>query len=506
VTHCFNMNPFLPVWLLKTLMTIYDLSSIAIVLIEHDHFDYVMNIGCELPTIFIHGKNFSQIFNGRKDQRVLVILFDSKWIEQIPQAFFEIHNNLAFLLQNHHVEEKYQDLPLNLDSKLISYDQINLNSYKIFEYYKINKVFPVKLELGLASSFPSQKFTFLTHPFMWERRKNLQGITLRNSALNWNKVNNLFANGTKSGLFPQILDNLQNLLNFSTLWTSPEDQTWGGFNKDTGQWEGIIGDLYHHRADLGVSGLTISPERSLAVDFSFGVQENHITIMLGKNLKRKKINIEAYVNMFQYEFWVAYAFILVGIICLISTSLAYLMDKKISLFNWHRGLPHSLVAIFFSLLQLDSRLNTSTRALKVLFLLMAGLQYLVFQLYISDLTAKMTVSKVGEGITSFNDLLNQEYKILVYNGTWPYFILKGARANSPMKRAFDEITIPVEYQNGQNIQSIEQMIEESEESLAFYGTSLANFEILQEVKHFQDSIAFHLGIAFQKGSDLRQLL
>lgn len=55
------------------------------------------------------------------------------------------------------------------------------------------------------------------------------------------------------------------------------------FNKDAnGNWNGIIGELVRHEADLAVAGLTISLVRERAVEFSMPFMNLGISIMVYK--------------------------------------------------------------------------------------------------------------------------------------------------------------------------------------------------------------------------------
>jgi hypothetical protein len=47
----------------------------------------------------------------------------------------------------------------------------------------------------------------------------------------------------------------------------PGDSKYGGHNRDTKRWNGMIGDLLGHKTDLTMA-LSINVERSVWIDFS----------------------------------------------------------------------------------------------------------------------------------------------------------------------------------------------------------------------------------------------
>ena len=71
------------------------------------------------------------------------------------------------------------------------------------------------------------------------------------------------------GMVPDIVEFLAKTMNFTYDLGFPRDGSWGAFNKDTGEWSGIIGDILDGDVDVGFAPLTVLHERAEAVDFSF---------------------------------------------------------------------------------------------------------------------------------------------------------------------------------------------------------------------------------------------
>ena len=97
------------------------------------------------------------------------------------------------------------------------------------------------------------------------------GVNLVNSVMSYSKASIVVRDaGGKitsiKGILPQILKNLEWALNFSTTLVAPPDSKWG--TRVNATWNGIVGQLVRREADLSSGGLSQSPERGKAVDFS----------------------------------------------------------------------------------------------------------------------------------------------------------------------------------------------------------------------------------------------
>ena len=142
-----------------------------------------------------------------------------------------------------------------------------VSTSQLFETYDVNNV-KVKRFLG--------QIEFITKEFAWQenmatnliiRRSDFQGITLKASS-NWSGSNfkldliykkmapyhpnndTYLINGFTTGVFQDVLEILQQRLNFSTLLYLRGDGVWGNvFTKPNGSivGTGLVGDLYYNR-------------------------------------------------------------------------------------------------------------------------------------------------------------------------------------------------------------------------------------------------------------------
>ena len=158
-------------------------------------------------------------------------------------------------------------------------------SKKLYEFYYVQSIRIVR-ELGKISG----------NQFLWKvavdqdfvrRRSNLHGIVLkamtehfgnfvllnetyRETAPYFPKNDTFLINNYISGLCQDILVELQNVLNFTTLLYKRSKVSWGvpkSSVNGTVYVSGIMGDLYYKRVDFVAMSMTQTHERSKYVDF-----------------------------------------------------------------------------------------------------------------------------------------------------------------------------------------------------------------------------------------------
>ena len=61
------------------------------------------------------------------------------------------------------------------------------------------------------------------------------------------------------------------MLNFTVIQRAPYDKQWGSLAKDGKTWNGMILELINDKLDIATSGLSITYDRALAVDYRLEV-------------------------------------------------------------------------------------------------------------------------------------------------------------------------------------------------------------------------------------------
>ncbi|BFZ03056.1 hypothetical protein BsWGS_06094 [Bradybaena similaris] len=114
-------------------------------------------------------------------------------------------------------------------------------------------------------------------------------------------------NGTReaccTGLCIDLLIHLGQILKFDVeLFEVPDDQSYGApLNPNNTEWDGMLGNLIKHEADMAIGAVAITPERSVAVDFSVPFLQTGITIIVA--LRHGEISTTAFLEPYDYPSW-----------------------------------------------------------------------------------------------------------------------------------------------------------------------------------------------------------
>ena len=171
-------------------------------------------------------------------------------------------------------------LPLRLDSNVMSLS----NQQGVFLVQEWYKVLNGQLLSSHYASWSPAEGLVVPVPFKWQRRKDLRGTQLSNAIVeNWIPVGMLHGDSetglSMAGLFPDVLQELQSNLNFTTSLTLVEDLEYGT-KRENGTWTGAVGLLQDGAINITTTGLTISLDRSFAIDFTTPVLEDGSTLIV----------------------------------------------------------------------------------------------------------------------------------------------------------------------------------------------------------------------------------
>lgn len=99
------------------------------------------------------------------------------------------------------------------------------------------------------------------------------------------------------------------------------------FTDANGNWNGIIGELVRHEADLAIAGLTISLVRERAVEFSMPFMNLGISIMVYKP-KEEKPKVFSFMAPLSKEIWMCVVLAYIGI------SVILFLVSRFSPYEW----------------------------------------------------------------------------------------------------------------------------------------------------------------------------
>ncbi len=239
-------------------------------------------------------------------------------------------------------------------------------------------------------------------PPLWSRRHDLGGTVLRVAAVElppfvfWDEEE-----GTHGGSFVEILSDLEEALNFRAELAFPADGKFGSEDRDSGRWNGAIGEVLEGRADL-TSSAAMSVERLEVVDFAFTLTAIHATVLTagGHGAMSVNLNVTAFLNIFDPTVWAVLASLLLTVAALFA-----LLDGISDGLDWGRALADGLFSSTVLAIQQgsddvdrwcgadkdkDGQKKIPLLSFRTTFLSASLCLYLVFALYTSDLTATMT--------------------------------------------------------------------------------------------------------------------
>lgn len=132
------------------------------------------------------------------------------------------------------------------------------------------------------------------------------------------------------GWNPEIFEEFAERLNFTYEYVVPSDNKFGGFNKKTNSWNGLMKDLLDRKIDVTIA-LSINSERTKVIQYTTPFYEDQASFIVQENLSHGSSNTFFFLAPFHTSVWIA-------IICLIII-LAVIMTilNKYSPFGYHKS-------------------------------------------------------------------------------------------------------------------------------------------------------------------------
>jgi len=447
------------------------------------------NVSLSYFTLFLREENSHLVLNS--PERVLVYCS----VDEV--AFTKnttLRSNLIILLDEHDYEYANMDFKLAFDSQLVT---VNQESGQIAEHYELLEEH-FSTVLGY---FTLNRSLIIEQPkFIWTRRDNLNGLTLKNSALLWLAVNDVRNYSDPKGYFPELLQTLQEALNFSVEWIKPARYIWGDLNPKTGKWRGIVGNVNSSKAQIGCSGLTATLERSEGVDFTFGELEEINTLITAKEAAKKTLDASAFIHVFRENLWIYYLLLLM-LITVVVTMHMNNSDSHVS------NVANSSWMVLNMCLQLDAITHLNSFSWRITFASAVICNYIAFCMYTCYLTAQLSASSNGQQLHSFQDLLDEEYVLYLNFGSLQHSLLANADPNSAKYMAYKKNSIYLSNMHicDSTICRIELLKQNAKSVIFDSSLTFAHYDGIKVWTKLNGAHYFQLAIALAKDSDLTSL-
>ncbi len=187
------------------------------------------------------------------------------------------------------------------------------NYFTVGEIYKLQPAGPVqynqvgKIEMT-AKGNRTDLVTKTDLRAFYQRRSDLQGLTLRISYVDRKKFAFVDRTGRLRGVYGDIIDILSSHLNFR--YTLLPRDTYGSLGSDGATFNGILGDVQRGAADLGLD-LVPSLGRSRTVDFTITVTAYKFSFYLAH--PGLSTNYHVFADVFLPLLWLMLCMALVGV-------------------------------------------------------------------------------------------------------------------------------------------------------------------------------------------------
>ena len=129
------------------------------------------------------------------------------------------------------------------------------------------------------------------------------------------------------GYCVDLTKRLSEMLNFTYELSLVKDNKFGSRDA-SGNWNGMVGELVRHEADIAVAPLTITSQRERAIEFSMPFMNMGISIMI-KKPKKEKPGVFSFMEPLDVKVWYCVALALIGV------SLILFLVSRFSPYEWY---------------------------------------------------------------------------------------------------------------------------------------------------------------------------
>ncbi|KAG4074265.1 hypothetical protein HA402_008674 [Bradysia odoriphaga] len=122
----------------------------------------------------------------------------------------------------------------------------------------------------------------------------------------------LSGNDQFEGYGIDLIHEISQLLGFNYSFRLVPDGRYGGLNKETGEWDGMVRELLEQRADIAIGDLTITFDREQAVDFTMPFMNLGISVLYRKPVKQPP-NLFSFLSPLSLDVWIYMATAYLGV-------------------------------------------------------------------------------------------------------------------------------------------------------------------------------------------------
>ncbi|KAG5677407.1 hypothetical protein PVAND_007167 [Polypedilum vanderplanki] len=229
------------------------------------------------------------------------------WVTQ-----WEHGERIAKNLRKVEIEGLTGEIRFNDEGKRINYTlhivEMTVNSamVKVAEWTDISGIAPVSTKYTRIKNHDIEKnktyivTSILDEPYMMLKPQDLNGRI-------WE------GNDKYEGYCKDLADLIAKRLDINYEIRIVKDGKYGAENPNSvAGWDGMVGELIRHEADIAIASMTITSERERVIDFSKPFMSLGISIMIKKPMKQKP-GLLSFLNPLSKEIWVCVVFSFLGV-------------------------------------------------------------------------------------------------------------------------------------------------------------------------------------------------
>ena len=210
-------------------------------------------------------------------------------------------------------------------------------------------------------------------------------------------------------MYFDVLDTLKFDLNFTYIVIQPNDGLYGQ-ELDNGSWTGLVGELDKKQADIAVSDLSVTEQRSKVVDFTIGLFVGSAKLYMLN--PRQSFSWTTFIDVFDNNFWMSLSAVTAGISILFYVIFLF-VDGESTI-----DVGTSVSTVILSLVALEIPVDPSRVPGRILvFTVTLVYGALNFWAYNAGLVSYLTVENLVFPIKSMKDLAEKsDYNLILQSG------------------------------------------------------------------------------------------
>ena len=277
---------------------------------------------------------------------------------------------------------------------------------------------------------------------MWQRRDNLHGASIRATCVKYPILTQEFSYDTDGkitsgkGFMMDLLKMLENNVNMTATLGFSIDGQFGAKTKN-GSFNGMVGMLTRNETDVVVTSLTYTRERNHVIDYTKPIFPKDSVTLHAPLGKGEGLNYSAFVDTFPIFVWIliAASFLILAIVFYIisATDINHFHEDSDS---EPFGLLNSIALSVILAIQLSYNVVLKSTSARIIYLSGSIMAYVLFSNYEAGLTAELTTVGAKLNIRNFQDVLNNEYNVIVLHSSSNHEILRSAEEGTAMHNVY----------------------------------------------------------------------